>query len=157
MKLVNFSAYEQQFTHFVETSDQYNELLKQKILTQLNQDHITNVFQLSVILLVWSFVMLLLEILVIPAALAYGVIHMVPTGYVPLAMLVVNSSIKYGFIHHYTFGALSRLIMIQAVIPYLGSGLLLAETLKDHPEFKEALKDFIRYKKKRKLSFRKQK
>lgn len=113
------------------------------------------VFQVSIILMLWSIVGLTIDSFIIGGSATAAVVNgpawiqLLPT----LIFSAVNWIIKCIFVYFYLQRKIPFYIAFITGVQYIGFTLLLAYTLKNDPEFRHGLHDYIKYLKKKGIRF----
>ena len=142
------------FYSFVKSDNFFSNEEKKRILEFFEKTHNRRIFQLSILLFLWSMIAVGIDSVLIGGGVILSVIEGVfVVNFLPaLVFLVVNFCLKVCFVVWYMYKDIPRVYALCSGIPYLGSAFLLGFLLHKNPLFLKALRNFLKYF--RKKSFR---
>ncbi len=152
--------YSKSFIKFIENSSRFNTEEKREIIEHFHDKNIYLVFNLSILLFVWSITMFFVDLFLISGlAISLFMFGMSVNFFIiiPLTFLLLNIVFKYLTISFIANGRIKCYILLVSSLPYIGFAFLLGHTLRKKKIFRRAISSYIEYKRKSLNIFRKNK
>jgi len=143
--------YSESFIKFIENSSVFNTEEKREIIEHFHDENVYLVFNLSVLLFVWSMSMFFVDLFLISGLTIYLFMSSMNINFfiiIPLAFLLLNILFKYLTISFVAKGRIKCHILFVSSLPYIGFAFLLGHTLRKKRIFKRAISSYIKYKRK---------
>lgn len=154
--IMGYESLYKSFCEYVDSHDEYmTELEQQKAILAFEKPFNKRVFQLCIILIIWSIVGLTLDTFIIGGSLTAAVvmgpawIQLLPT----LIFSTLNWLAKCLFVFFYLRKEIPFWIAFMTGVQYIGFTILLGHTLKNDSEFLNGLKHYLKFLKKKGIRF----
>ncbi len=126
--------------------ESYQESEVAEILTIHASEQNRELLELSRNLLIWSFVGFVIDVALLSSAailtlkLGFGLVTIGPT----FIFLVINLVAKYFYVRWFTNNRLGSWLTIKAILPYIGSVLIVAFLANSNPLYVSAFKGYLK-------------
>ncbi|PKQ65115.1 hypothetical protein BZG02_04600 [Labilibaculum filiforme] len=144
------------FCTYVENEESFTSSEKEYLVKVIVNDNLSGVLYVSTVLVVWSLVVGVIDVILFPGIIVYAVFHGVIDYKVltpPIVFMIVNFSSKLIYIGSVLKGRVSLVDIFVAALPYAGSAYLLKKFLVNDKLLSQAMVLYLKEKKKQVKKF----